>query len=166
MAGDGSAVHSHRDGSHDFDFLLGEWRVHNRRLRTPLSGSTEWYEFDAWATIRPMWEGAVNVDEFEGEMPTGRIQGLTVRLYKPATDEWLLYWANRAAGEFSIPTVGRFTDGRGEFFDEEMLDGHSIKVRFLWCDIEEASCRWEQAFSADEGRTWETNWVMELSRVG
>jgi NIPSNAP len=149
----------------DFDFLIGRWKVHNRRLRERLRASTQWDEFDGTVVVRPVWGGKGNVDEYEAEGPSGPIQGLTVRLFNPRSQQWSLYWANRASGTLDPPMIGSFKDGRGEFYDQEMFEGRSIYVRFVWSEATATSCRWEQAFSADGGKTWETNWIMEFTRV-
>jgi len=155
-----------RDGQHDFDFVFGRWKVHNRRLLKPLTGSNEWVEFEGTWVAKPIWEGRGNMDEFVVDAPSGRIYGTTVRLYNQKTGEWSLYWANAANGEFSLPaTVGHFTHGRGEFFDREEYNGRPIMVRYIWSNITPNSARWEQAFSVDGGKTWETNWVTENTRV-
>jgi hypothetical protein len=153
-----------RDGQRDFDFFMGSWTVRNRRLRQRLEGSTQWDEFDGTVVARPVWGGSANVDEYEAVGPDGAIHGLTVRLYDPATRQWRLYWANRAKGSLDTPMIGGFADGRGEFYDQELFEGKSIFVRYLWSDITPTSCRWEQAFSADGGKTWETNWIMDFTR--
>ncbi len=154
------------DGRHDFDFLLGRWRVHNRRLLHPLTGSKEWVEFDGASVAHRMWDGRANVDEYEGDSPSGPIEGLTVRTYNAETHEWSEYWANSSNGAFSLPAaVGHFANGRGELFDHETIDSRPVLVRFLWLDESANRCRWEQAFSNDEGKTWETNWTMDFTRV-
>jgi len=155
-----------RDGQHDFDFQFGSWKAHNRRLTHPLTGSNEWYEFDSTIVARPVWGGKANMDEFEGDAPTGHIEGMTIRTYNPKTHEWSLYWANQANGEISMPpTVGKFVNGRGEFFDMENWNGRTILVRYTWLVPTENTTHWEQAFSVDGGKTWETNWVIEAERV-
>ena len=155
------------DGQHDFDFYVGKWRLHNRRLVHPLSGSKEWVEFDGTSVARKMWDGRANVDEFEADSPMGRIEGMTVRLYNADTHEWSIYWANGKAGAFSMPpTVGRFSNGRGEFYDHEQISGKPTFVRFIWQVQSPTQCHWEQAFSTDEGKTWETNWTIDSTRVG
>lgn len=160
-----SAAGNGRDGQADFDFVIGAWSVHNRRLRRPLTGSNEWYEFEGKAVARKLWGGKANVDEFEAVGPAGPIQGLTVRLYDPTSKQWRLYWANRARGALEVPTVGEFKNGRGEFFDHELFEGKSIFVRYVWSDITANACRWEQAFSEDGGKTWEANWTMQFTRT-
>jgi quinol monooxygenase YgiN len=149
--------------SSDFDFLFGRWKVHNRRLRERLKGSTTWDEFEGTAVARPLWGGKANLDEYEAHGPAGHIQGLTLRVFNPRSRQWSLYWSNAANGVLDVPMIGSFKDGRGEFYDQELFEGRSIYVRFLWTASPTAP-RWEQAFSADGGRTWETNWIMEFSR--
>jgi hypothetical protein len=150
---------------HDFDFLLGTWRVHHRRLKGRLAGSSEWEEFDTRCVAAPIWGGAGNIDELVGESPSGTLRGVTLRLFDPASRQWRLHWANADRGILDQPMIGGFSDGRGEFHDQELFNGRAIFVRFVWSDIRPTSARWEQAFSEDGGRTWETNWTMELSRI-
>lgn len=158
-----------RDGQHDFDFAFGSWNVQLRRLPDPLSGMTDWIEYEGTSVCRPVWDGRANVDEFRVQSPTGGlIDGLTLRLYNPATAEWSLYWANASNGVLSLPpTVGRFADdGSGAFYDDEEIAGRQVRVRYLWTDISSASAHFEQAFSTDEGATWEPNWISTQTRVG
>ena len=160
-----SETESARDGSRDFDFLFGTWKVRNRRLRARLRGGAEWDEFDAVSTNRPVWGGAANLEEWDGVGPNGRIQGLALRLYDPAARQWSIHWSTRATGVLEKAMVGQFRDGRGDFYDQELFEGRSIFVRLTWCDITPTTCRWEQAFSADGGRSWETNWIMRFTRI-
>lgn len=154
------------DGQHNFDFLIGKWKIHNRRLTKPLSGSREWQEFEGASVARQIWDGRANMDEFQADSPAGHIEGMTVRLYNPRSHQWSLYWATSKNGMFALPpTVGEFKNGRGEFFDDEEFSGRPIRVRYLWSGIAPDSCRWEQAFSVDGGKIWETNWIMTLTRV-
>lgn len=154
-----------RDGAHDFDFLHGRWKVRNRRLKQPLTSSSEWYEFDAINIERPLWDGRANFEEYDGDSPQGRIRAVALRLYNPATKQWTIHWSNSANGTLDQPMTGSFRDGRGEFYNQEEVGGRSIFVRFIWSPGDANHCRWEQAFSADGGRTWETNWIMELTRA-
>lgn len=154
-----------RDGQHDFDFWFGNWKVHNRRLLQPLTASNTWVEFDGTVVARPIWGGRANMDEYEADSPSGHIEGMTVRTYNAKSHQWSIYWANQANGSFALPaTVGEFKNGRGEFYDQEDFNGKSIFVRYLWTVSSADSCQWEQAFSADGGKTWETNWIMTLTR--
>src|SRR5918996_4905273 len=157
-----------RDGQHDFDFILGSWKVQLSRLAKPLSGSTDWVEYEGTSRAKPLWDGRANIDEFLVHSPTtgARIDGLTLRLYNTETGEWILYWANASNGALSLPpTVGRFAaDGHGEFYDEEEFDGRPILVRYLWSGITPSSAHFEQAFSTDGGVTWEPNWISTMAR--
>lgn len=166
VAAQTAQVRGHHDGQHDFDFYVGKWRLHNRRLVHPLTGSKEWVEFDGTSVARRMWDGRANVDEFEADSPSGRIEGMTVRLYNADTHQWSIYWANGKAGAFAAPaSVGHFTDGRGEFYDHEEIDDKPLIVRFVWQIQSPTQCHWERAFSTDEGKTWETYWTIDSTRL-
>lgn len=157
---------SQRDGQHDFDFWVGTWKIHNRRLKHPLSGSNEWYEFEGTISARPVWQGKANFDEAVFESPLGRFHGLTLRLYDPNSRQWSIYWATAQRGLVPIPTVGAFNDdGVGEFFDNEVFEGKNIICRYRWSRENQNGPRWEQAFSVDDGKTWETNWTMDFTRI-
>lgn len=154
-----------RDARNDFDFLLGSWSVRNRRLRERLRGASEWEEFSGWCHVRPILGGLGNMDEFSIDAPSGHVDAVTVRLYNPATGEWSIYWAaSPGRGRFDVPMVGRFDGPVGEFYSQEPFEGIHIFSRFIWTVESTDRCRWEQAYSIDGGRNWETNWVMELSR--
>ncbi|GAA3444915.1 hypothetical protein [Planomonospora venezuelensis] len=147
----------------DFDFLIGSWNIANRKLVKPLSGSDEWEEFPSTAVVRPMFGGAANIEEIT--FPTRGSSGLTLRLFDVEREEWSLYWGSSVTGTLFPPVVGRFTDGRGEFYGDDAHEGAPIRARFVWSEITENSARWEQAFSADGEKTWETNWIMEFTRA-
>jgi hypothetical protein len=152
------------DPQTDFDFLIGTWKVHNRKLKERLKGSNSWDEFDGTVVARQVWGGRANMDEYEADSPSGHIQGMTLRLYNPKTQQWSLNWSNSASGTLDVPMIGGFKDGRGEFYDQEFFEGRSIYVRYVWSEITATSCRWEQAFSPDGGKTWEINWIMDFVR--
>src|SRR5262245_42267912 len=121
------------DGSKDFDCLMGDWKLHNRRLKKIFAGSNEWYEFDSYSKTRPIWGGRANIDEFEADLPQGgHITGLTVRLFELSTKKWRIYWANANRGIFDEPVVGSFKDGVGEFFGPDVFEGKKILVRYRW----------------------------------
>ena len=154
-----------RNGQSDFDFLFGAWKVHNRKLRERLNGCTEWDEFEATVVARPVWGGKGNFDEYNAIGPKGPLEGMTLRLYDPQTGQWSIYWGTSGSMVLDTPMIGRFQDGRGEFYDQEFHQGRAVYCRFLWSNDTPTSCRWEQALSADGGRTWETNWIMEFTRA-
>lgn len=161
----GSALPAHRDGQHDFDFEFGTWKTHLRRLQHPLTGSTTWVEYDGTTVVRKLWGGRANLIELVADGPAGHFEGLSLRLYNPEAHQWSLNFASSAAGALSQPTIGEFKDGRGEFYDQEMLNGRAILVRFVISDITPDSCRFEQAFSDDGGKTWEVNWIATDTRI-
>lgn len=155
------------DAGHEFDFLFGRWRVHNRRLRDPLTGSDAWYEFEATSSERPLLGGMGNLEQFDApKTPTGPIHAIAVRLYDRRTHQWSIYWAKEGVGSFDIPMVGGFNGDVGQFYDREEFRGRQVIVRFTWTHEGSSTCRFEQAFSIDEGTTWEANWIMDFSRIG
>ena len=148
-----------RDGQHDFDFEIGTWKTHLRRLVHPLAGSTAWVEYEGTTVVRKVWNGRANLVELEVDGSNGHMEALSLRLYNPQSHQWSFNFASSSDGTLGVPTIGKFKDGRGEFFDQETLNGRAIFVRFVISDITPNSCRFEQAFSEDGGRTWEVNWV-------
>ena len=147
----------------DFEFLYGQWSVRNRRLRELFAGSDDWYEFDGVASARPLLGGVGNVDEMH--CPSEGFSGATVRLQDQATGDWSIYWADSTTGRLFPPVVGRFADGRGEFYGDDIVGGRDIRAHFTWSHITADSARWQQEFSADGGENWECNWVMEFTRT-
>ena len=154
-----------RDGQHDFDFEIGTWKTHLSRLLHPLTGSTTWVEYEGTSIVRKLWNGRANLVELEADGPAGHFEGLNLRLYNPQSHQWSLNFAGSSGGTLSQPTIGEFKKGRGEFFDQETLNGRAIFVRFVVSDITPNSCRFEQAFSDDGGKTWEVNWIATDTRV-
>ena len=153
------AQSSPRDGQHDFDFEIGTWNTHLRRLLRPLTGSTTWVEYRGTSVVRKVWDGRANLLELDVEGPAGRLEGLSLRLYNPEARQWSLNFSNSKGGTLSPPSIGEFKDGRGEFFSQETLNGRAILVRFIISDITPTSAHFEQSFSADGGKTWEVNWI-------
>jgi hypothetical protein len=150
----------------DFDFWMGSWRVHNRRLRERLAGSDEWDEFESTVVARPILDGLGNEDEFRTDYAGGFI-GMSFRFFDPERKRWSIYWVDtRRSGELDPPVFGAFEGDTGSFEGEDTFDGRPIRVRFLWSGVTTPTPRWEQAFSDDRGETWETNWVMDFTRTG
>jgi hypothetical protein len=162
----GGEAAAKRDGSGDFDFLMGTWKVELKRLTKPLSGSNTWVDLQGRTTVRKILSGPANTDELEVTDPaTGtKIQSFTFRMYDAETGYWRLYWARTSHGSMGIPVVGRFENGRGEFYSHEDFQGKSIFVRYAWFGITENEAHFEQAFSIDGGRTWEPNWKTKFTR--
>lgn len=152
------------NGQRDFDFWKGSWKGHSKRLMKPLTGSTEWIEFDATNVTTMIMGGRGFMDEYQSNRPTGQVQGLTLGLFDPKAEQWSLYWWNPASGPMEPPVIGQFKNGRGEFLSQDTFEGRAILVRQLWLNPQAGVVRWEQAFSADGGRTWETNAVSDWVR--
>ncbi len=153
-----------QEGQHDFDWEFGKWHTHLWRLKQPLSGSNQWVEYDGTTVVRKIWDGRANMVELEVIGPA-HIEALNLRLYNPETHKWSLNFASSKSGTLGTPTVGEFKNGRGEFFDQEDINGRLVLVRFIISDIKAESCKFEQSFSTDGGKTWEVNWIAIDSRV-
>ncbi|HEX7950275.1 MAG TPA: hypothetical protein VF494_07990 [Candidatus Limnocylindrales bacterium] len=148
---------------HDFDFYVGSWHVHHRRLRERLAGNDEWQEFEGTSTAWPILGGAGNIDDNLLELPAGTYRAVSLRSFDPETGQWSIWWLDgRNPGRLDPPVVGGFENGVGTFVCEDTFNGRPILIRFIWSHITPTSCRWEQAFSPDGGATWE---IMESTRV-
>jgi hypothetical protein len=155
-----------RDGQRDFDFELGSWKIHLKRLVDPLSRSTKWIEFDGTSVTRRVWDGRAQIEEFETDGAAGHIEGLTLRLYNPKSQQWSLYWANSKDGSMGgPPNVGEFRDGVGNFYCMDTYNGKMVLVRYEWSKITPTSAHFEQSYSEDGGKTWEANWITDQTRV-
>jgi hypothetical protein len=159
------AAYVRQGGPHDFDFEIGNWKTHLKRLTNPLSGQGKWVEYEGTTVVRKVWGGRANLVELDVSGPAGRIEGLSLRLFNPQTRQWSLNFANARSGVMTPPTLGGFSEGRGEFHSTDTLDGRDILVRFVVSDVKADSVRFEQAFSADGGKSWEVNWVAVDTRV-
>jgi len=151
-------------GISDFDFLIGSWRVHHRRLKERLANSHEWIEFEGTCVSRKILGRAGNIDENFLNLPGDAYHAVALRTYDPAKAQWSIWWIDgRYPAELDPPLVGGFKDGIGTFYADHAFRGKPIRVRFLWTNLN-TKPHWEQAFSEDEGATWEINWTMEFSR--
>jgi hypothetical protein len=146
-----------------FDFLVGRWSVHNRRLHAPLTGSQEWYDTPADAVSRTQHGGAISVDEMW--FPEQGYAGTSFRV-RTEDNRWTIYWVNSATGHLQPPVSGRWNDDgtRFEGVGSDEYDGRPILARYAWHSITADRAVWDQAFSPDDGATWETNWVMTWTR--
>ncbi len=155
-----------RDGQHDFDFELGTWKIHLKRLLHPLTGSATWVEFDGTSVTRKVWDGRAELEEFETDSPAaGHIEGLTLRLYNSQSHQWSFYWANAKGGPIFPPQISEFKNGHGEFYGQDTLNGKAIFIRFVWSNTNTNMPHFEQSFSEDGGKTWEVNWITDQTRV-
>jgi hypothetical protein len=156
-----------RDGSHDFDFLIGDWKAHVRRLPDRLNKSDVWVEYDGISNHKKLLDSNANFEEFDVTSADKKlhIKAQTLRLYNPTSHQWSIYLVDLDKGTLGLPpVVGGFNGNRGEFFDQEEYKGRAILVRYVWLNISPKSARMEQSFSPDGGKTWEVNWICELSR--
>ncbi|MGA2420035.1 MAG: hypothetical protein ABSG69_08130 [Candidatus Acidiferrum sp.] len=156
-----------RDGSHDFDFLIGDWKAHVRVLRDRLNGSNDWVEYNGISNHKKLLDSNANFEEFDAysEQLQKRNKGQTLRLYNPESHQWSIYLVDVDKGTLDLPPViGQFTENRGEFYNQDTYKGRAIYVRYVWMNISPKSARMEQSWSADGGKTWEVNWICELSR--
>jgi hypothetical protein len=161
-----SAQASERDGQHDFDFHFGTWKTHISRLRQLPSGAAKWVTLDGTVVVRKIWGGRANLEEVEADGAGGRFEDLALFLYNPAAHQWSMSFAGSDDGALGFPsTTGEFKAGRGEFYDQEMRHGKSVLVRIIWSNITPTSHHFEQAFSSDGGRKWETNFTASLTRL-
>ncbi len=159
----GPEMQDHIDGVHDFDFLVGEWRVHHRRLKPD---SHEWVDFEGTSSNRKLMDGGANMEEHELNAPYGAYRAVALRSYDSKTGQWAIWWLDGRypSGPLDPPVKGRFENGVGSFYGDYTQDGKPTRVRFLWSNITPTSARWEQSSSSDGGKTWAANWIMNFQR--
>jgi hypothetical protein len=149
----------------DFDFAIGDWTVKHRRLKERLSGCTDWVEFAGTMSTRKILGGDGNLEDNFLELPGDHYRAIALRSFDQQTSLWSIWWLDgRNPGHLDVPVVGGFADGKGLFYAADVLDGHPISIRFTWF-ASGTDPRWEQAFSSDDGATWETNWTMDFHRA-
>jgi len=154
-----------RDGSSDFAFDIGRWNTHTSRLMHPLTGSKEWREMEGVTIVSPVWDGRANLAEYKADGAAGHVELLSMRLYNPQTGQWSINFATPSGGKLGVPGVGEFKNGRGDFYEQETIDGKQVLVRFSIWSLTHDSAQSEQAFSVDGGKTWEVNWVTKYERT-
>lgn len=153
------------DGRNSFDFFVGRWTVAHRRLQRRLENDTHWDEFGGMCENRPIIGGLGNVDDNYIELPAGAYRAVTLRLFEPATRRWSIWWVDGRDMRLGVPVHGSFENGVGTFLGDDALNQRPIRVRFIWSDITATSAQWQQAFSGDNGATWEINWIMRFART-
>lgn len=160
------ALEELKDSPADFDFAVGDWRVKHRRLVDRLVGCASWIEFDGLMSTQKVLGGHGNVEDNLLQLPEGAYRALALRSFNSQTRQWSIWWLDgRLPGQIDVPVVGQFENGVGTFYADDTLNGTPIRIRFVWSSENPQKPRWEQAFSADDGATWETNWTMEFSRA-
>ena len=153
-------------GPHDFDFLAGEWQVRHRYLRVTDSG-TQWADAVGTCSHRLFTDSWANLEEHVIDAPSGSYRAVALRSYDVKSGQWAIWWLDGRdpARTIDPPMKGRFQDGVGTFYGQIDVNGKSTPVRFIWSRITPRSAQWEQAYSSDGGKTWETNWIMQFSRA-
>lgn len=150
----------------DFDFWVGIWKARHCRLRERLVGCDEWIEFGGTSEVRKILDGSGIIEDNLLDLPGAPYKAASLKIFDPETQNWIIWWVDgRYPERADPPVVGGFADGVGIFHADDVFNGEPIRVRFIWSHITPRSCRWEQAFSADAGRSWETNWTMQFERV-
>jgi hypothetical protein len=151
--------------SNDFDFFVGKWNIHNRKLKARLQNCTDWLEFEATGEMKKILNGLGNTDDFITTIDGQPFEGRTLRLFNPRTKLWSIYWADSGSGILLDPVVGSFDGQLGMFYGKDMLNGVPVLVVYQWDRTDPENPVWSQAFSADEGKTWEWNWYMYMRRA-
>jgi hypothetical protein len=156
-----------RDGQRDFDFLVGSWKIHLKRLVQPEQGAKQWVDLDGTVVCRQVFDGRAEVEEFNVESADKKmhIQGLATRFYNPTSHQWSIWWANAKDGAmYPPPVIGEFKKGRGEFYDQDVVNGRAVFTRFVWTATTTSSPHFEQSISTDGGKSWELNWVTDQTK--
>ncbi|SFC91613.1 DUF1579 domain-containing protein [Pseudoalteromonas denitrificans] len=152
-------------GSDDFNFFIGQWQVKHKKRIHRLIDSQEWEEFEGTCISQKILGGYGNFDDNLLNLPEETYCAVTLRTYNKKTNMWSIWWVDgRFVDQLDEPMKGQFSDGVGIFYADDMFQGKTIKVRFIWTLPTPETPRWEQAFSTDSGRTWETNWIMDFSK--
>ncbi|WP_129776505.1 DUF1579 domain-containing protein [Peristeroidobacter soli] len=148
----------------DFDFIIGDWTVQHRRLNERLAGCTSWTEFSGRSSTRKTLGGFGNVEDNILHFPEETFRAIAVRSYCAKSGTWSIWWLDgRHPTQLDPPVVGKFEGNTGLFHADDVFNGKPIKIRFIWSWAPHENPRWEQAFSPDNGATWETNWTMQFT---
>jgi hypothetical protein len=147
-----------------FDFLHGRWNVVHRKLKERLAGSTEWFEFPGTLVVAPILAGLGNFDENVLSDPKTAYQASSLRLFNPNTQQWSVWWFDSRSPAVEPPVVGGFHGNKGTFYAQDVFRDRPIRVRTTYEPITAAQAQWTQAFSPDDGATWEVNWIMDFKR--
>lgn len=148
----------------DFDFYQGKWKLKNKKLKTRLNNSTEWEEFESTQEMYKVLNGLGNIDNFLATFDGVPFEGMSVRLFNPKTRLWSIYWADSNEGVLQPPVIGSFDNNVAHFFTKDIFNNRKILVVFRWDVRDKENPIWSQAFSDDNGKTWEWNWYMYFSK--
>jgi hypothetical protein len=153
-----------RDGAHDFDFNIGVWHTHIKRIMDPLSGATKSIELNGTVTVRKVWDGRAQLEEIETDGPNVHWEGLTLFLYNPEAHQWSQAFVNSKIGALGSPLIGSFKDGRGELFAQDTFNDRAVLIRGVWSDIKSNSHHFEESYSEDGGKSWWPVFIADLTR--
>jgi len=158
------AVH---DGQHDFDFNIGVWHTHIKRVLDPFASSSESVELNGTVTVRKVWDGKAELEEIEADGPKGHWEGLTLFLYNPNAHQWSQSFVNSKVGtlSWSSSNVGEFKNGRVVLVGQDTVNNRMILVRAVWSDIKPESHQYEESYSNDGGATWVRSFIAKLTRL-
>lgn len=156
---------SKNSSARDFDYLVGKWTMHNKRLKTRLNNGHEWEEFESASENHNILNGTGNTDTYTATFNGKPFEGITIRLFNPKTKLWSLYWADSERGRMDPPVVGSFDGNTGMFYTKDVYNGKPIIMMFKWDKTDPNNPVWSQAFSPDNGKTWEWNWTNTSHRV-
>lgn len=152
--------------SADFNFLVGKHTVHHKKLKSRLTNSQEWIEFNGTHKQELILHGIGNLEQHEMILPDGSpIAGMALRLFDPNTKLWSIHWADSKSGKLDAPMLGSFENKTGYFFTTDVYNGRNILVQFKWDATDALKPVWSQAFSDNKGQTWEWNWYMYFSKI-
>ncbi|MBP6672092.1 MAG: hypothetical protein KA247_03035 [Bacteroidetes bacterium] len=150
----------------DFDFLVGKWKVHNRMLKSRLTGSTDWIEFESELHMRKALLGRSNVENYYSTFNEKPFEGMAIRLFDHETRLWSVYWVDSNGGGMDgTPVTGSFENGVGKLYADDEFEGKPIVILYQWDARNAEHPVWSQAISTDDGATWEWNWEMTLTRI-
>ena len=164
--GDLKIIPSKTSAAGDFDFIAGNWTVANKKLKTRLNNCNSWDNFSARQEAKIILNGIGNTDRFYANLNGTSFEGMTLRLFNPKTKLWSIYWADSNTGKLDVPVTGSFENNVGHFYAEDIYNGKKVIVMFKWDKTDPANPIWSQAFSADNGKTWEWNWYMNFEKTG
>jgi hypothetical protein len=159
-------VASSASARHDFDFYVGNWKLHNKKLKSRLDNCNEWIAFDATVKMYKVLNGLGNIDNIYTTLNGNPFEGMSVRFFNPETKLWSIHWADTNSLKLDKPTVGSFDGDFGHFYTLDKIEGKNILVVYRWDIRNKEKPIWSQAFSADNGKTWEWNWYMYFTRAG
>jgi hypothetical protein len=148
-----------------FDFLHGRWTVVHRKLKERLAGNTEWFEFPGTLEVAPILGGLGNFDQNVLSDPKGTFEASSLRLFNPRQQQWSIWWFDARLPGIDPPVVGGFQGRKGTFFSDDVFKDRPIRVRTTYEPLSPGHAQWTQAFSPDQGASWEVNWIMDFKRA-